>query len=233
MHLLYADHSGDPTDPKLRLFVLAGISVFERQGYWISSELDKIASRFDPADPGSVELHGSPMRQGRDGWDQFPVNDRIQAMLDALNVFASSHPGNRIFAAVVEPAAVSPRDPIEYAFEQTASRFDQFLMRLHRQGDTQRGVIVFDKASYETTIQSLARDFRSVGHQWGVLRNLAEVPLFLDSKASRLIQLADLVAYAIFRHYEKADSQFYSVIQGRFDREGNVQHGLHIRQLPP
>lgn len=230
MHLLYVDHSGEPTDPNRRFTVLAGISVFERQGFWISRELDAIASRFDPADPGSIELHASPMRQGRDGWDRFAVSDRIQAMLDALNIFAQSNPGNRIFAAVVEPAAVSPQDAIEYGFEQVASRFDQFLWRLHRRGDTQRGVIVFDEASYETTIQGLARDFRTVGHRWGVLRNLAEVPLFLDSKASRMIQLADLVAYAIARHFEMGDSQFYNVIQSRFDREGATLHGLHLRQ---
>jgi hypothetical protein len=232
MHLLYADHSGEPTDPNLRHFVLAGISVFERQGYWLAQELDQIASRFDPADPESIELHGSPMRQGRDGWDRFPVPQRVQAMLDALAVFARSNVSNRIFAAVVETAAVSPRDPVEYAFEQVASRFDQFLMRLHNRGDTQRGVIVFDEATYETTVQGLARDFRTIGHQWGVLRNLAEVPLFLDSKASRLIQLADLVAYAIFRHFERGDSQFYNVIRNRFDREGSTVHGLHLRQLP-
>ncbi len=29
MHLLYADHSGEPTDPNLKYFVLAGISIFE------------------------------------------------------------------------------------------------------------------------------------------------------------------------------------------------------------
>jgi len=34
------------------------LSVFERQTYWSSTELDKIAARFDPSDPGSVELIG-------------------------------------------------------------------------------------------------------------------------------------------------------------------------------
>jgi len=73
----------------------------------------------------------------------------------------------------------------------------------------------------------MATDFRTIGHQWGVLRNFSEVPLFLDSRASRLIQLADLLAYAIFRHYEQSDSRFYSIINNRFDSEGGVTHGLH------
>ena len=60
-------------------------------------------------------------------------------------------------------------------------------MRLHKANDTQRGIIIFDKATYKSTIQNLATDFRTIGHEWGVVRNLSEVPLFLDSKASRLV----------------------------------------------
>lgn len=120
-------------------------------------------------------------------------------------------------------------NPIELAFEQIASRFDHFLMRLHKTGDSQRGIIIFDKSTYESTIQSLATDFRTVGHTWGVLRNLAEVPLFLDSKASRLIQLADLIAYAAFRKYEKGDGEFFALVEPRLDSEGGVVHGLYER----
>ena len=32
MHLLYVDESGSTHDPNLKYFVLAGLSVFERQG---------------------------------------------------------------------------------------------------------------------------------------------------------------------------------------------------------
>ena len=66
------------------------------------------------------------------------------------------------------------------------------------------------------------------GHEWGKLRNMADVPVFVDSQATRLIQLADLVAYAIFRKYEKGDSQFYDIIERKFDYYGGVQHGLHV-----
>jgi len=56
-----------------------------------------------------------------------------------------------------------------------------------------------------------------------------DVPVFLDSRASRLIQLADLVSYAIFRKYEHNDESLYSVIEGCFDAEGGVKHGLYCR----
>lgn len=57
---------------------------------------------------------------------------------------------------------------------------------------------------------------------------LAGITVFVDSRATRLIQLADLVAYAIFRKYEKSDSQFYEIIERKFDFFGGVQHGLHV-----
>jgi hypothetical protein len=228
MYLFYVDESDHGADPNQRYFVLAGFSVFERQSWWISEELDQIAYRFDPATPGAVELHGSPMLQGRDGWKLHPRADREQAMKDALSVLTASHRGNVAFAVVVDKAAVSPSDPVEVAFEQITTRFDKSLGRMHKRGNTQRGLILFDKSVHEASLQKMAHEFRTIGHQWGVLRNLSEVPVFIDSKASRLIQLADLIAYAVFRKWEKSDDRFYSIIADRFDREGSVVHGLHV-----
>ena len=68
------------------------------------------------------------------------------------------------------------------------------------------------------------------GNHWGnTLVNFAEVPLFLDSKMSRLIQLADLVAYALFRKYEFGDDSYSSIIQGCFDKDKGQEYGLYIR----
>jgi Protein of unknown function (DUF3800) len=229
MYLLYADESGTSSDPKQVHFVLAGICVFERQSFWLSNELESIAARFNPGDPGSIELHGNPMFGGKKYWRQFPKEMRITAIKDALTAIKDSRIVNPLFGCVVRKSLLSLKDPVEFAFEQLASRFDYFLTRLHKSYNTHRGIIVFDKSTYETTIQNLATDFRKIGHTWGVLRNLAEVPLFLDSKASRLIQLADLVAYAIFRKYEIGDDQFFSIIKECFDMSGGVQHGLYAR----
>ncbi|WP_153798916.1 DUF3800 domain-containing protein [Foetidibacter luteolus] len=226
MYLLYADESGSSSDPKQIHFVLAGICVYERQSFWLASELDKIASRFNPSDPLSVELHGNPMFGGKNYWRRIPRDERVQAIKDSLSLIAS-HNLNRVFGCVVRKSVVSPKDPVEFAFEQLASRFDYFLRRLHNSGDTQRGIIIFDKSTYESTIQNLATYFRTTGHSWDILRNLAEVPLFIDSKASRLIQLADLVAYAILRKYEQGDDQFFNIIENRFDGKGGIRHGLY------
>ncbi len=128
---------------------------------------------------------------------------------------------------MVDKHALSPKDPIEYAFEQICYRFDLFLTRLHHQRNTQRGLIILDKSAQETRLQSLTSEFRTLGRRRGVIRNLADVPLFVDSRATRCIQYADLVAYAMWRKYEKGDDEFFDVIAENFDSEGGVVHGLH------
>lgn len=233
MHLLYLDESGSIADPNQKYFVLAGVSVFERTTHWVEQKLNAIAEPFAPHAPHTIELHGSPMRSGRDGWKSHPLPDRLQAIKDALRVGVADHsPKNiRLFGAAVRKAALAGKqDPVEHAFEQISSRFDMFLKRIYaKHGDRQRGLILLDKSSTELRIQTLAREFKYSGHSWGKTKNYAEVPVFLDSKASRLIQLADLVAFALYRFHEANDNSFYDVIKHRFDNEGGVEHGLYVK----
>jgi hypothetical protein len=155
----------------------------------------------------------------------------MQAYRDALGILATSH-HVRIFGAAIHKAACSPNDPMEYAFEQISNRFDRMLGRLHKAGDTQRGQIVLDKSSYETSLQALAINFRRDGHRWGQTHNLAEVPFFVDSQATRMIQFADLIAYAFRRYYEKGDAAYMDIIKHNFDGEGGLIHGL-THYTPP
>ena len=224
MYLLYVDESGAVQDPAQHYFVLAGVAV-----------LNQIVQRFS-SDYDALELHGSPMRSGKDGWKEYKLEERIQAIKDALNIaiaknYRKSNPQVRLFAAVINKYKLSGTDPVIHAFEQLSSRFDLFLKRLYNKGDKQRGLMLFDKSTTEKRIQTLAREFKYNGHSWGHTHNYAEVPVFLDSKASRLIQLADLIAFALYRHYQHNDSQFFNIIKDCFDSEGGVTHGLYEKLL--
>ena len=169
------------------------------------------------------------MRTGRAGWDQYPQQQRNEAIVDALKQCVQKRK-LRLFAVVLRKENFSGKDIAQVAFEQLCSRFDLYLKRLHRtKGEKHRGLILFDKSSTEKRIQTMAREFKQTGHSYGKTRNYAEVPVFLDSRASRLIQLSDLVAYAIYRKHEHNDEQYYAVIQNCFDREGGVVHGLYVR----
>jgi hypothetical protein len=225
MHLLYLDDSGSMGNPQDKHIILAGVAVFERLPYWFSQHLDVFARQLRPQDYNELEFRGVDMFAGRKGWRKIDKSSRLATYENVLRILGTSHQ-LRLFGAAIHKATISPEDPMEYAFEQLISRFDQFLGRLHKTGDTQRGIIILDKSSYETSLQSLAREFRKDGHRWGHLHNISETPLFVDSRATRMIQWADLIAYALRQYYEHGTAKYFDQISHLFDREGGVIHGL-------
>ena len=104
----------------------------------------------------------------------------------------------------------------------------QYLQRLRNSGNSSghRGLVILDKSAHETTLQQMSVEFRTLGTSWGVIRNLADTPLFVDSRASRVIQLADHVAYSVFRRYQSRDTQYIDLIDSKFDSEDGIVHGL-------
>lgn len=227
MFLLYLDDAGSVGSKDEKHFVLSGICLFERQVYHLNKALDAYAAEILPSEPNRLEFHGSHMLPGKGFWrsirDPRIRRTHIRRALAQCQVLQGTW---GLFGVVVEKAAITPEDPIEFAFEQISARFDAFLKREYRQGNNQRGLMILDKSTRETRLQTLATEFRNDGHRYGVLRNLADVPMCVDSEATRPIQFADLVSYALWRKFEKGDSEFFDVISGDFDQEGGVDHGL-------
>ena len=235
VHLLYLDDSGSAHNANETYLVLGGISVFERQIHFISQALDAIASRLHPSDPSIVEFHASAMFAGRTPpWNGMDKTARRNVIKEVLGVLTSTHVSTQAFACAVHKASYPGDDPMEVAFEDLCSRFDLLLARMYHSGDPQRGIIIVDESSYETSLQSMAQRFRSTGTRWRTLKNIPEVPLFVDSRASRLVQLADHVAYSVFRRYEASDTSFLDIVLPRFDSEEGKLHGLvHKQTLNP
>ena len=84
-----------------------------------------------------------------------------------------------------------------------------------------------DDSAYEPRLQSLFAKRHVLSRESELMNFILEVPLFVDSKATRGIQYADLVAYALWRKYERGDPEFFDVIANWFDSEGGIVHGLH------
>ncbi|MGA9796211.1 MAG: DUF3800 domain-containing protein [Rhizomicrobium sp.] len=231
MFLLYLDDSGSVKNEEDKHIILAGVCVFERLPHWLSRALENLAKEIWPNDSAAIEFRGVNIFAGRKQWRDVKKDRRTEIYKAALQILAqSTHV--RLFGAAIHKAALSPADPMEFAFEQISNRFDRMLGRLYKAGNTQRGLIVLDKSSYETSLQALALNFRKDGHRWGQTHNLSEVPLFVDSRATRMIQFADLIAYALRRYYEKGDARFIDILSPKFDSEGGVIHGL-VHFVPP
>lgn len=229
MHILYIDDSGSVDNANERFFVLGGVAIFERGLYHQIKAADDCVASFGLGDPHEIELHGSPMYQGRDGvWRGVRQRADRETMIHKALATLHGHSAIRLFGIAIDKAAASPRDPVAIAFEEICNRFNLFLTRVRdRRGDNQRGLLVMDESKHEKPLQMMARNFRIDGARWGHFRCLAEVPLFVDSRASRLIQLADLVAWATFRKYEISDGRFFDPLIPLFDADGGVLHGLY------
>jgi hypothetical protein len=227
MYILYVDDAGSVGNHNERYFVLGGIALFERHIDHLERSLEAVAAGTGLPDPLSLEFHGNEMFPGSKRWRAIRDRDARSTLIrEALGATATLQGHWALFGAVIHKAAVSPRDPSEYAFEQLCSRFDHFLARTKRDGQPQRGLIVLDRSTRETRLQELATTFRRSGHSWGRLQNIVDVPYFVDSAATRAIQYADLVTYALWRRFEKADPVFFDTIRHQFDRHGGVVHGL-------
>jgi len=232
MHLLYLDDSGSSLNPQEDYFVLGGVSVFEAQAHWFTQEMDKLALEIESKNPFDVEFHASEIFSRRSfPWKKYNRDEARGIIKAVLNIVAKSFDSARVFACVVHKPSFPGRDPVEIAFEDLCSRFDLFLKREASRGDRQRGLIILDESTHETTLQQMSRDFRIIGTRWGgSICNLADTPLFVNSKASRLTQIADHVSYSVFRRFQHSDAQYFDIVSSRFDSAGGIVHGLSHKE---
>jgi hypothetical protein len=233
MYLLYLDDSGSPANKNEKYFVLGGFIVHEKNLFWINQRLDELAKKYQENLTTVIEFHASAISGGRDmPWNNIKNKAiRFDILKDMLSIAADTRNDLRILACAVEKNSSPKLDPVERSFEDLCSRFNIFLKRKHAENNEMtNGLIILDESSYETTLQGLSKNFRTLGNKWGITtNNIQEVPLFVNSKASRGIQLADHIAYSVFRRYEHDDLSYFNIIEGNLDADNEKIHGLcHI-----
>jgi hypothetical protein len=226
VYMLYVDDSGLPANKYDKYCVLAGFATREDQNYWIQQSIDSLVS--EHTGMTALELHGSPIRTGKGAWRQFPKEKREALFMAVLRYIAENYPRQFIlFGAVIRNEGDTVAEDL---FTQITSRFDKFLKRKYtKYQEPARGIAIFDKSRSEQQFQVWSQIYQKIGNRWGeTLANFSEVPLFLDSKMSRSIQLADIIAYALFRKYAEDDDTYFSVIADCFDRDGENKYGLYV-----
>ncbi len=233
MYVLYCDISGNVGGTTDKHIVLGGVCIREDGIFHVIKELDDIVRESVLSLPYDTELHANEILAGRKFWRRIESEARKAFLKTCLEVFSGPSRHNmRTFGIVVEKANIEG-DPVLFAYEQLVTRFNAFLLRDHEHNRKRhgafkhRGLIIFDSSRYEQELQGVAKEYRINGTRWGQLPFLGEVPLFSDSHASRLIQLADLVAYGLFRRFERNDREFLKVYAESFDRHSHRTHGLY------
>lgn len=251
MYLLFVDESG--THGGSHAFVLGGIAIHESDTQSFQRALDSlVAKRLERIPPNldEYELHASEMRNAKKPrpderkapsvtsiWANIPRSLRLALLSDAYELIAAMRPKNAklppsLFGVVVDKNFRPDWNQVErerFAYEVLLNKFDVMLKTVRVQrGLPNRGLVIHDRRVVaERDIQSWTSEWRKAAGNVGQLMNLADVPLFADSRATRLLQVADLVSYSLYRRYnpEIKEEPSFATIWPRFHAEDGAVHG--------
>ena len=228
MHLLYLDDSGAVGNANEQYLVLGGVSVLSRRshtgshrswtGWRRTSTLD---------DPHSVEFHASetfsspkPAMEGPEP-GRSTRHDQVRPRRTGERL--RHGPSIRFVSCTRTRFRTGTRwkSPSRICAADSTATCNDCGPAATRSGG--RFCPILDKTTLRARRFSGCRSmFRTLGTRWArVIRHLADTPFFVDSHqpASRVIQLADHVAHAVFRRYEVGDTQYFDRIAHKFDAE--------------
>ena len=137
----------------------------------------------------------------------------------------------RLFAECVDKLHFDPGRATqtidEQAFEQVVSRFERFLGNTESPEQKNYGLLVHDNnQTVARRHTALMRRFHQEGTLWTSIERIIETPLFVDSRLTSLVQVADLCAYALRRFLENREVDLFDRIFARADRYGGVVVGV-------
>lgn len=157
-------------------------------------------------------------------------DERAQLVRDAADC-VSQWGFARLFAECIDKIYFDPnrarRTIEEQGFEQVVSRFERFLSNISEPGQQMYGLLVHDNS--ETVARkhtALMRRFHREGTLWTGINHIIETPLFVDSRLTSMVQVADLCAYALRRFVEKQEVDLFNRIFHRADRFGGFTVGV-------
>ncbi len=234
MYLFYVDESGDPNAwDSQDNFVLGGIAVHEGQVHRLSDELDAVQKAFFPVIAVPLEFHAHRIHSGRDRFRAMSPECRADLLNAAYDVIAGAgFPNVVAFISAIHVSAVtSPQQALSDCLEDICHRFNTFLVRQFSAGHPDKGLLIMDESGREPRVRELMAEFDQRGTRWGYLGNIIDVPYFADSKHTRLLQLADLLAFAGGRYFNSRDDTFLLRVLARIDCKGPGGDRVGLRHL--
>ena len=210
--------------------MLGGLALHEEDCYQFTRAVDRILRETLPR-ASRLELHASAIWAGREEWGG--IEERVRrGLLDNVYQHLAHWTSPRRTAPVFFACAIDKqsfmhtRDIQQLAHEEVFGRVNSLMRRLHLSGESHRLLVIADNSSYERLLQALVPRWKAQGSRTSTLDSLIEVPLYVDSKASRLVQAADFVAWAVAQAYENNKGKYLTLLRPRFDHFDGVEHGL-------
>jgi hypothetical protein len=218
MYLFYLDECGDPNSwINDNNFILAGVAIHEGQVRGLSDKLDAVQERFFPGIRIPMELHAYHMHSGKERFRHMPPDQRIALLDSAYRVIADAHFPNLIafITAIHVSAVTTPGQALTDCLEDICQRFNTFLVRQFNARHPDKGLLIMDRSGRDARVRELMGQFDREGTRRGYLGNIVDVPYFGDSSHTRMLQLADLLAFAGGRYFNRNDPTHLNTVLSR------------------
>lgn len=157
--------------------------------------------------------------------------DRKAAVKKIAEVIASWEFAN-LFAECIDKIYFNPaktgRSIDEQAFEQIVSRFEQYVAKVAPpHNGMHHAILVHDNnQTVARKHTELMRSFHASGTKWTNLKHIVETPFFVDSSLTRMVQMADVCAWAIRRYCENGEEEIFNIIYKRAHRVWSKNVGV-------
>lgn len=245
MQILFIDESGTPPSPQSpqRYFVIGGITIPDTLWRTVKNELDSIKQEFSIS--GEVK------------WRFFAfANQREENTMRHLNQEERDTVRSRIFEIITKRKAIKAMsvvtdateyyknqpdsgadDLYQHTYKPITERFQYYLQDFERDsGNPTYGIIVCDHRApkEDRRLQELhQRLLNSTSNRHSTYKNLVEGLFIAPSHWSVGIQLADMVAGAVYRKFSADDDTYFSQIESSFRKSpsGDIRgYGLVLNK---
>jgi len=218
MYLLYLDESGDPNSwHSQKNYVIGGVAIYEGHINRFSGLVDSIQNKYFPGVQINIPFHATEIRRGKGHFLGFPPEKRNQIMQEVYDVIGNAvFPNLVVFATDIDITAVkNPTQSRRDIFEDVCEKFNCFLVHQYKLHHFNKGLLVIDE-NRASEYRELVNDFKTQGTKHGYLGNVIDIPYFARCHQTRMLQLADFVANAVFRYYENNDDSNLQTILPNF-----------------
>lgn len=210
-------------------FVLGGVALHEGQVDGFTKQLDSIQARYLPRLDVRMAFHATEVRGGKGIFRDIREDKREQLMEELYQcICAARFPNLIAFATAMHISMVKNADQVIHdVFQDVCQRFNTFLVRQFNKGHPDKGLLIIDQA-HQASYRQLITEFQKTGTQYGYLGNIVDIPYFARRHDTRMLQLADLCANAVFQYYEQNEGKYFNLVLPRFDRRdpGHPPDGL-------
>ena len=257
MHLVYVDESGDDGFSKSGLykfsetpspfFTRTAVIVHDWKWKSIVSEIRDFRIKYSI--PASEEIHATEILNGRarsysssgkrvsltnffgQKWPN--RSDRKDLLLDFCRTIVSldlSYIGVAIDKSCIDTSKNNFRKiPKDFSWELLIERINYFLS----EAKDQRGMIISDATERNLEVYHRAFAKALIASSLHIKEfHFIETLLFEPSDSSDLLQVSDVVAYAVGRKFNSNDDSLFSVLEPKFVTRNGTLNGVGLKVWP-